>query len=187
MCKRKGDNTLFFRVDVHIQQLLETFPPGNTVVALFLAKFHSLFLSFPSLVHLFQSPFLSTFPHFCCCTDITILLPINTQLIYHRYIITYIYWILHLSEFLNHFLHFRKKDIIYMYSHYNTFMIITLNLIIKTSSKLFAVKNAKTINLFFFTSVFMILLSFVKRTLLLKPLQLIIMYIRDIFNHVSVL
>ncbi|KAK2191774.1 hypothetical protein NP493_46g08009 [Ridgeia piscesae] len=28
VCKRKGDNTLFFRVDVHIQQLLETFPPG---------------------------------------------------------------------------------------------------------------------------------------------------------------
>ena len=74
-----------------------------------------------------------------------------------------------------------------MYSHFNTFMIITLNLIIKTSSKLFAVKNAKTINLFFFTSVFMILFSFVKRTLLLKPLQLIIMYIRDIYEHVSVL
>ncbi|KAI0210528.1 Axin interactor, dorsalization-associated protein A [Lamellibrachia satsuma] len=28
VCKRKGDNNLFFGFDVHIQQLLETFPPG---------------------------------------------------------------------------------------------------------------------------------------------------------------
>ena len=29
VCKKKGDNNLFFGVDVHIQQLLETFPPGR--------------------------------------------------------------------------------------------------------------------------------------------------------------
>ena len=28
VCKKKGDNNLFFGVDVHIQQLLETFPSG---------------------------------------------------------------------------------------------------------------------------------------------------------------